>query len=225
MMKKIWRLLKHLGLNKEEAEFSGILASSPSEIQSLFSEDDQEVKGQPGGRDRNDSAKDSTGGRDRNCSAQDPPGGRGRNYSTRLRQLESQGTILIQSVDHLFSEVANLQEDHEELRQELAELGQGVRAAHDSLQPSLLRLTKSVDKLTKFFGEDPALIRLILDHLGCVEQAGLLEETYMGLLQLRPLSGESVEDHGHTPGSSIQDHGHTSGSSIQDHGHTSGSSI
>jgi hypothetical protein len=35
-----------------------------------------------------------------------------------------QGTILIQSVDHLFSDLANLKEDNEEQWQELDEQGQ-----------------------------------------------------------------------------------------------------
>jgi hypothetical protein len=72
MMKAMWRLLKLLGFNGDEAETTGLrddlLVRSSSELKYLVSKEDKAGEKAP------------------------PPGGRDRNYSSRLRRLENQGT-------------------------------------------------------------------------------------------------------------------------------------
>jgi hypothetical protein len=68
----MWRLLKLLGFNSDEAETAGrgddLLFRSPSALKYLVSNEDQVEEKTP------------------------PPVGRDRNYFSRLRRLESQGT-------------------------------------------------------------------------------------------------------------------------------------
>jgi hypothetical protein len=59
-----------------------------------------------------------------------------------------------------------------------------------------LRLTRSVDKMTKFFGEDPTLIRQFLSNLGYDQYAGLFEETGVGIQELGVLTEEQLRDMG-----------------------------
>jgi hypothetical protein len=72
MMKAMWRMLKLLGFKCEEAENTelgdDLVFHSSSELKYLVSKEDK-------------SEEKAT-----------PPGGRDRNYSSRLRQLENQGT-------------------------------------------------------------------------------------------------------------------------------------
>ncbi len=59
-----------------------------------------------------------------------------------------------------------------------------------------LRLSRSVDKMTKFFGEDPTLIRQFLSNLGYDQYAGLFEETGVGILELGALTEERLRGMG-----------------------------
>ncbi len=72
-MKAMWRMLKLLGFNSDEAETptglrDDLLFRSSSELKYLVSKEDQIEEKAP------------------------PPGGRDRNYFLRLRRLENQGT-------------------------------------------------------------------------------------------------------------------------------------
>jgi hypothetical protein len=72
MMKAMWRLFKVLGFKCEEAETTelgdDLVFRSSTELKCLVSKEDPVEEKAP------------------------PPGGRDRNYSSRLRQLENQGT-------------------------------------------------------------------------------------------------------------------------------------
>jgi len=52
---------------------------------------------------------------------------------------------------------------------------------------------KRVQKLTKFFGEEPPLLRIFLKHLGYEKFASSLEDAKIGMLELPYVSEERLE--------------------------------
>ncbi|KAG4068907.1 hypothetical protein HA402_005055 [Bradysia odoriphaga] len=118
----------------------------------------------------------------------------------RFQRLESHVVTLARSVAHLSSEMRSqhlVTQELERLRDELTTLrSQAVRSQHSIYksfknEPDSPNLTnpKRVKKLTKFFGEDPPLMRLFLKKLGYEKYANLFEAERVGMIEL-PFLGE-----------------------------------
>lgn len=106
-----------------------------------------------------------------------------RGINKRFQRLESHVVTLARSVAHLSSEMRSqhvVSQELEEIRNDMAMLrsqsmhhiplnasGAGAAAAnHSTKEPMNLTNPRRVKKLTKFFGEDPPLMKLFLKKLG-----------------------------------------------------------
>ncbi|KAJ6633113.1 hypothetical protein Bhyg_16794, partial [Pseudolycoriella hygida] len=118
----------------------------------------------------------------------------------RFQRLESHVVTLARSVAHLSSEMRSqhlVTQELERLRDELTTLRAQAARSHHSIfrsfknEPDSPNLTnpKRVKKLTKFFGEDPPLMRLFLKKLGYEKYANLFEAERVGMIEL-PFLGE-----------------------------------
>ncbi|CRL05088.1 CLUMA_CG018005, isoform A, partial [Clunio marinus] len=116
----------------------------------------------------------------------------------RFQRLESHVVTLARSVAHLSSEMRSqhlVTQELEQLRQDLNFRMQNSHATKsaDNLNESAdgpnLTNPKRVKKLTKFFGEDPPLMRLFLKKLGYEKYAALFEQERVGMIEL-PYMGE-----------------------------------
>ncbi len=135
----------------------------------------------------------------------------------RFQRLESHVVTLARSVAHLSSEVRSQQlilQEVEALRAEVHQLrlgggghahvggpGQGGHIGgpggvngksflHSPVSP---QHANRVKKLTKFFGDEPPLLRLFLKNLGYEKYASLFEEAKIGMLELPYLSEDRLE--------------------------------
>ena len=139
-------------------------------------------------------AGDSTGTHHGKRSSSGTRGERSQNK--RFQRLESHVVTLARSVAHLSSEVRNQQiilQEVEALRLEIQQL-KGVSANksffHNPVSPAHANRVK---KLTKFFGDEPPLLRLFLKNLGYEKYASVFEEAKIGMLELPYLSEDRLE--------------------------------
>merc|ERR1712004_779709 len=125
--------------------------------------------------------------------------GKDKNYAKRFQRLESHVVTLARSVANLSSEMRTqhvIVQEIEALRAEVAGIraGPGGRGHTGSLprggvlepqeflqqgynHPRVSQQTENrVKKLTKFFGDEPPLLRLYLKNLGYEKYAGIFEE-------------------------------------------------
>ena len=123
-----------------------------------------------------------------------------RSQNKRFQRLESHVVTLARSVAHLSSEVRNQQiilQEVEALRLEVQQLksvnvgNQGHKSFfHNPVSPAHANRVK---KLTKFFGDEPPLLRLFLKNLGYEKYASVFEEAKIGMLELPYLSEDRLE--------------------------------
>jgi len=178
------------GLDRGRRKMYGSMSSLPS-VSSIGS---RHIHG--GGR--------RDGGRTRRPGS---AGGRDRSYNKRFQRLESHVVTLARSVAHLSSEVRNQQlliQEVEQLRAELRQLrgpstagpppamGPASTPGHHPGRASRIHAHR-VRKLTKFFGDEPPLLRLFLKNLGYEKYASALEEARIGLLELPYLAEDRLE--------------------------------
>ena len=156
---------------------------------------------------RHHNKTDKTGG----TRAGDRAGVRdGRSHNKRFQRLESHVVTLARSVAHLSSEMRSqhlIVQEIESLRNEVEQLRVVQQQSRQTLEPeqffqlangaanfpasgivSSLQANR-VKKLTKFFGDEPPLLRLFLKNLGYEKYAAIFEEAKIGLLEL-PYIGE-----------------------------------
>ena len=123
-----------------------------------------------------------------------------RSQNKRFQRLESHVVTLARSVAHLSSEVRNQQiilQEVEALRLEVQQLksvnvGNNPNKSffHNPVSPAHANRVK---KLTKFFGDEPPLLRLFLKNLGYEKYASVFEEAKIGMLELPYLSEDRLE--------------------------------
>uniref|UniRef100_A0A182UMQ0 SAM domain-containing protein n=1 Tax=Anopheles merus TaxID=30066 RepID=A0A182UMQ0_ANOME len=128
----------------------------------------------------------------------------------RFQRLESHVVTLARSVAHLSSEMRSqhlVSQELEELRNDLALLrsqsmhnlpmnSSGNAANASSREPINLTNPKRVKKLTKFFGEDPPLMKLFLKKLGYEKYAPIFESERVGMIELPYLGEERLQKMG-----------------------------
>lgn len=137
--------------------------------------------------------------------------GKDKNYNKRFQRLESHVVTLARSVAHLSSEMRTqhvIVQEIEALRAEVQQLKSNRGHHTGSLprggvlepqeffgnHPRVSQQTENrVKKLTKFFGDEPPLLRLYLKNLGYEKYAGIFEEAKIGMLELPYLSEERLE--------------------------------
>ena len=137
--------------------------------------------------------------------------GKDKNYNKRFQRLESHVVTLARSVAHLSSEMRTqhaIVQELEALRAEVQQLKLNRGHNTGSLprggvlepqeffgnHPRVSQQTENrVKKLTKFFGDEPPLLRLYLKNLGYEKYAGIFEEAKIGMLELPYLSEERLE--------------------------------
>jgi len=137
--------------------------------------------------------------------------GKDKNYNKRFQRLESHVVTLARSVAHLSSEMRTqhvIVQEIEALRAEVQQLKLNRGHHTGSLprggvlepqeffgnHPRVSQQTENrVKKLTKFFGDEPPLLRLYLKNLGYEKYAGIFEEAKIGMLELPYLSEERLE--------------------------------
>ncbi|XP_048483230.1 uncharacterized protein LOC105385269 isoform X3 [Plutella xylostella] len=117
----------------------------------------------------------------------------------RFQRLESHVVTLARSVAHLSSEMRTqhlVMQEMDNIRAEIQALRhmyksqQYIRAGHPrGADPAALGDPERVKRLTKFFGDEPPLMRLFLKKLGYEKYAGLLEKEKVGAAEL-PYVGE-----------------------------------
>ncbi|CAH0727243.1 unnamed protein product, partial [Brenthis ino] len=117
----------------------------------------------------------------------------------RFQRLESHVVTLARSVAHLSSEMRShhlVAQEVDAVRADLAALRhmyrsqQYIRSGHHRhLDPYSFSNPDRVKRLTKFFGDEPPLMRLFLKKLGYEKYAGLLEKEKVGAAEL-PYVGE-----------------------------------
>ena len=140
---------------------------------------------------------------------------RERNNNKRFQRLESHVVTLARSVAHLSSEMRSqhlIVQEIEALRSEVDQLRAVQQQQRQTLDPeqffqlanggganfpatgivSPLQASR-VKKLTKFFGDEPPLLRLFLKNLGYEKYAGTFEEAKIGLLELPYLAEDRLE--------------------------------
>ena len=160
--------------------------------------------------------KSGDNGGQKRSSSNGPRGERSQNK--RFQRLESHVVTLARSVAHLSSEVRNQQiilQEVEALRLEVQQLRQSGQnqnqmasnypnhqsnfQVHPQQRSSFFHNTVSpahanrVKKLTKFFGDEPPLLRLFLKNLGYEKYASVFEEAKIGMLELPYLSEDRLE--------------------------------
>ncbi|CAO1436644.1 unnamed protein product [Diamesa hyperborea] len=123
----------------------------------------------------------------------------------RFQRLESHVVTLARSVAHLSSEMRSqhlVTQELEQLRQDLNyRMQQSQFNFHnksmdngaDTADGPNLTNPKRVKKLTKFFGEDPPLMRLFLKKLGYEKYAPLFEAERVGMIELPYLGEERLQ--------------------------------
>ncbi|KAI5638191.1 hypothetical protein NE865_09137 [Phthorimaea operculella] len=117
----------------------------------------------------------------------------------RFQRLESHVVTLARSVAHLSSEMRTqhlVMQEMDAIRAEIAALRhmyksqQYIRSGHQRhLDPYSFSNPDRVKRLTKFFGDEPPLMRLFLKKLGYEKYAALLEKEKVGAAEL-PYVGE-----------------------------------
>ncbi|KAJ2937464.1 hypothetical protein O0L34_g19171 [Tuta absoluta] len=117
----------------------------------------------------------------------------------RFQRLESHVVTLARSVAHLSSEMRTqhlVMQEMDAIRAEIAALRhmyksqQYIRSGHQRHQdPYSFSNPDRVKRLTKFFGDEPPLMRLFLKKLGYEKYAALLEKEKVGAAEL-PYVGE-----------------------------------
>ncbi|XP_013135383.1 PREDICTED: uncharacterized protein LOC106100865 [Papilio polytes] len=117
----------------------------------------------------------------------------------RFQRLESHVVTLARSVAHLSSEMRTqhlVMQEMDNIRAEIAALRhmyksqQFIRSGHQRhLDPYSFSNPDRVKRLTKFFGDEPPLMRLFLKKLGYEKYAALLEKERVGAAEL-PYVGE-----------------------------------
>lgn len=133
-----------------------------------------------------------------------------RGINKRFQRLESHVVTLARSVAHLSSEMRTqhiMIQEMENIRGEIAALRTqtnmlNVRSQSASRQtnantelPNLANPTR-VKKLTKFFGDEPPLLRLFLRKLGYEKYASLFENEKIGMVELPYLTEERLQKMG-----------------------------
>ncbi|XP_049825449.1 uncharacterized protein LOC109595245 isoform X3 [Aethina tumida] len=133
-----------------------------------------------------------------------------RGINKRFQRLESHVVTLARSVAHLSSEMRTqhlMIQEMENIRGEIAALrtqtnmlnvrSQSTSRAVSSAKelPTLANPTR-VKKLTKFFGDEPPLLRLFLRKLGYEKYANLFENERIGMVELPYLSEERLQKMG-----------------------------
>ncbi|XP_052873166.1 uncharacterized protein LOC128278475 [Anopheles cruzii] len=130
----------------------------------------------------------------------------------RFQRLESHVVTLARSVAHLSSEMRSqhlVSQELEELRNDLALLrsqsmhnlplhasGTVGNVSGNAREPINLTNPKRVKKLTKFFGEDPPLMKLFLKKLGYEKYASIFESERVGMIELPYLGEERLQKMG-----------------------------
>ncbi|XP_058053311.1 uncharacterized protein LOC131205289 [Anopheles bellator] len=130
----------------------------------------------------------------------------------RFQRLESHVVTLARSVAHLSSEMRSqhlVSQELEELRNDLALLrsqsmhnlplhasGAAGNTSGNAREPINLTNPKRVKKLTKFFGEDPPLMKLFLKKLGYEKYAPIFESERVGMIELPYLGEERLQKMG-----------------------------
>merc|ERR1711997_352582 len=149
--------------------------------------------------------KSGDNGGQKRSSSNGPRGERSQNK--RFQRLESHVVTLARSVAHLSSEVRNQQiilQEVEALRLEVQQLRQQGGVGHTQHHnhhnrnsffhnPVSPAHANRVKKLTKFFGDEPPLLRLFLKNLGYEKYASVFEEAKIGMLELPYLSEDRLE--------------------------------
>ncbi|CAH1390280.1 unnamed protein product [Nezara viridula] len=129
----------------------------------------------------------------------------------RFQRLESHVVTLARSVAHLSSEMRTqhlMMQEMEVMRGELAALRIQTNVQHQQQQqqqqqPGLMNAARGegqgnsttpakVKRLTKFFGDEPPLLRLFLRGLGYEKYASLFEKERIGLLELPYLTEDRL---------------------------------
>ncbi|XP_031339187.1 uncharacterized protein LOC116167798 isoform X2 [Photinus pyralis] len=133
-----------------------------------------------------------------------------RGINKRFQRLESHVVTLARSVAHLSSEMRTqhlMIQEMETIRGEISALRtqtnmlnvrsqSATRAANGSKDlPNLTNPTR-VKKLTKFFGDEPPLLRLFLRKLGYEKYANVFENERVGMVELPYLSEERLQKMG-----------------------------
>ncbi|KAJ8919311.1 hypothetical protein NQ315_003895 [Exocentrus adspersus] len=132
-----------------------------------------------------------------------------RGINKRFQRLESHVVTLARSVAHLSSEMRTqhlMIQEMENIRGEIAALRtqtnmlnirsqSASRTASSKELPTLANPTR-VKKLTKFFGDEPPLLRLFLRKLGYEKYATLFESERVGMVELPYMSEERLQKMG-----------------------------
>ncbi|XP_055384615.1 uncharacterized protein LOC129614197 isoform X2 [Condylostylus longicornis] len=118
----------------------------------------------------------------------------------RFQRLESHVVTLARSVAHLSSEMRSEHLELERMRDDITTLRNQAHRSQiifgtQNTEPEPPNLTnpKRVKKLTKFFGEDPPLMRLFLKRLGYEKYAELFESERVGMIELPYLGEERLQ--------------------------------
>ncbi|XP_053683207.1 probable serine/threonine-protein kinase DDB_G0282963 [Sabethes cyaneus] len=133
-----------------------------------------------------------------------------RGINKRFQRLESHVVTLARSVAHLSSEMRSqhvVSQELEEIRNDMALLrSQSMHhiplnasaSAGNVTQKEPMNLTnpRRVKKLTKFFGEDPPLMKLFLKKLGYEKYAPIFENERVGMIELPYLGEERLQKMG-----------------------------
>ncbi|KDR10617.1 hypothetical protein L798_15145 [Zootermopsis nevadensis] len=129
----------------------------------------------------------------------------------RFQRLESHVVTLARSVAHLSSEMRTqhlMIQEMENIRGEISALrSQTLAVRSQSVPRGLNNLLASGDrdaltnptrvkKLTKFFGDEPPLLRLFLKKLGYEKYAGTFEQERVGMVELPYLTEERLQKMG-----------------------------
>uniref|UniRef100_A0AAR5P8J9 SAM domain-containing protein n=2 Tax=Dendroctonus ponderosae TaxID=77166 RepID=A0AAR5P8J9_DENPD len=131
-----------------------------------------------------------------------------RTTARRFQRLEAHVVTLARSVAHLSSEMRTqhlVVQEIESVRQEVAALraqanmlnirSQSARPVTSLELPSLANPSR-VKKLTKFFGDEPPLLRLFLRKLGYEKYANAFENEKIGMVELPYLTEERLQKMG-----------------------------
>ncbi|RZC35401.1 uncharacterized protein BDFB_006355 [Asbolus verrucosus] len=133
-----------------------------------------------------------------------------RGINKRFQRLESHVVTLARSVAHLSSEMRTqhlMIQEMENIRGEIAALRtqtnmlnvrsqSATRALNTSKDLPTLANPTRVKKLTKFFGDEPPLLRLFLRKLGYEKYANVFENERVGMVELPYLSEERLQKMG-----------------------------
>ncbi|CAH1959111.1 unnamed protein product [Acanthoscelides obtectus] len=132
-----------------------------------------------------------------------------RGINKRFQRLESHVVTLARSVAHLSSEMRTqhlMIQEMENIRGEIAALrtqtnmlnvrSQSASRAVSSKELPTLANPARVKKLTKFFGDEPPLLRLFLRKLGYEKYASVFESERIGMVELPYLDEERLQKMG-----------------------------